>query len=156
MLTPGIHAGYQSSRAQVEAEPGVERVAHGADGAGQHNAAQAALYVTDAAHLLRSKTLQAEMFGPASIVVKARDIGELLQVADSLDGQLTATLHLDEADHDAAARLLPVLERKCGRILANGYPTGVEVCHAMVHGGPFPAPPKIGIESCRERGCQYV
>src|SRR5258708_2652453 len=53
--------------------------------------------------------------------------------------QLTGTLHMDEADHDLARSLLPVLERKAGRILVNGFPTGVEVGHAMVHGGPFPA-----------------
>ncbi|MFP3693435.1 aldehyde dehydrogenase (NADP(+)), partial [Burkholderia sp. SIMBA_048] len=60
-------------------------------------------------------------------------------VAEHLEGQLTATLFIDDADTDAARALLPVLERKAGRILANGYPTGVEVSHAMVHGGPFPA-----------------
>ncbi len=139
MLTPGIHAAYESGRAQVDALEGVERVASGAQVGGQANAAQAALYVTDAQRLLRTPELQAEMFGPASVVVKARSLDELLQVADLLEGQLTATLHLDEGDHSAARRLLPVLERKCGRILANGFPTGVEVCHAMVHGGPFPA-----------------
>lgn len=139
MLTPGIYAAYQEGRAQVEAVEGVERVACGADAAGQPNAAQAALYVTDARHLLSNPALQAEMFGPASVVVKARSLDELLQVADLLEGQLTATLLLDGGDHDAARQLLPVLERKCGRILANGFPTGVEVCHAMVHGGPFPA-----------------
>ncbi|MDT4828042.1 Alpha-ketoglutaric semialdehyde dehydrogenase [compost metagenome] len=139
MLTPGIHAAYLDGRAQVDALEGVERVACGSEAAGQANAAQAALYVTDAQRLLRTPALQAEMFGPASVVVKARSVDELLQVADLLEGQLTATLHLDEGDHDAARRLLPVLERKCGRILANGFPTGVEVCHAMVHGGPFPA-----------------
>ncbi len=60
-------------------------------------------------------------------------------MAERLEGQLTATLHLDAADIDSARRLLPVLERKAGRILVNGWPTGVEVCDAMVHGGPFPA-----------------
>ena len=139
MLTPGIHAAYQSGRAQADGLEGVERVACGAQAAGQPNAAEAALYVTDAQRLLRTPELQAEMFGPASVVVKARSLDELLQVAELLEGQLTATLLLDEGDHDAARRLLPVLERKCGRILANGFPTGVEVCHAMVHGGPFPA-----------------
>ena len=56
-----------------------------------------------------------------------------------LEGQLTATIHLDQADHDAARPLISVLERRAGRVLANGWPTGVEVAHAMVHGGPFPA-----------------
>ncbi|MDR0213850.1 MAG: aldehyde dehydrogenase (NADP(+)) [Comamonas sp.] len=139
MLTPGIHAAYQSGRSQVEAVDGVERVASGIAAGDQHNAAQAALYVTDARRLLNTPALQAEMFGPASVVVKAADLDELLQVANMLEGQLTATLLLDEGDHDDVRQLLPVLERKCGRILANGFPTGVEVCHAMVHGGPFPA-----------------
>jgi len=139
MLTPGIHAAYESARTQVEAVSGVERVASGVAADAQPNAAQAQLYVTDAQRLLQSETLQAEMFGPASIVIKAKDIAELLQVANRLEGQLTATLLLDDADHEIARTLLPVLERKCGRILANGFPTGVEVCHAMVHGGPFPA-----------------
>ena len=60
-------------------------------------------------------------------------------VAESLEGQLTATLQLDDNDAELAKRLLPILERKAGRILCNGFPTGVEVCDAMVHGGPFPA-----------------
>ena len=79
------------------------------------------------------------MFGPASIVVRAKNIEEVLQLAEKLEGQLTVTLQIDPADHADAKRLIPVLERKAGRILANGFPTGVEVCHAMVHGGPFPS-----------------
>jgi NADP-dependent aldehyde dehydrogenase len=63
----------------------------------------------------------------------------MLEVAEHLEGQLTATLHLTAQDHALAARLLPILERKAGRLIANGWPTGVEVAHAMVHGGPFPA-----------------
>ncbi|AMD00876.1 Alpha-ketoglutaric semialdehyde dehydrogenase [Halomonas chromatireducens] len=61
------------------------------------------------------------------------------RVAAQLEGQLTATLQMDDGDLAAAKALLPILERKAGRILANGWPTGVEVCHAMVHGGPYPA-----------------
>ena len=63
----------------------------------------------------------------------------MLAVAEHLSGQLTATLQLDDADHGLARKLLPILERKAGRILVNGYPNNVEVSHAMVHGGPFPA-----------------
>ncbi len=72
-------------------------------------------------------------------MVRCKDEVELLAVSRKLEGQLTATLHLDASDHPLARRLLPVLEGKVGRILANGWPTGVEVSHAMVHGGPFPA-----------------
>jgi NADP-dependent aldehyde dehydrogenase len=63
----------------------------------------------------------------------------MASVISGLEGQLTATLHVDDSDHDQAAELMPLLELKVGRILFNGWPTGVEVCHAMVHGGPSPA-----------------
>ena len=139
MLTPGIASAYRKGREQVQAVPGVETVASGAAAEAESHAAQAALYVTDARNLLGHDALQAEMFGPASLIVKARDLQELLQVAEHLEGQLTATLQIDEPDLAAARKLVRVLERKCGRILANGFPTGVEVSHAMVHGGPFPA-----------------
>ena len=68
-------------------------------------------------------------------------------IAQSLQGQLTATLHLDAEDTALGRRLMPVLERKAGRVLANGYPTGVEVCDAMVHGGPYPASTNFGATS---------
>ncbi len=139
MLTPGIASAYRKGREQVQSVPGVEPVARGTAAEVQSNAAQAALYVTDVQSLLGNDALQAEMFGPASLIVKARNLEELLQVAEHLEGQLTATLQIDEPDLAAARQLVPVLERKCGRILANGFPTGVEVSHAMVHGGPFPA-----------------
>jgi NADP-dependent aldehyde dehydrogenase len=98
-----------------------------------------ALFVSNASAFLSQHALQEEIFGPASLVVVCKDVAELRQVADKLEGQLTATLLMDEGDLEAAQSLLPVLERKVGRILANGYPTGVEVCSAMVHGGPFPS-----------------
>ena len=139
MLTPGIHDAYLAGTAKVDGVDGVEKVAQGLPADTQPNAAQAALYVTDAARLLSSPSLEEEMFGPASIVIRAKDFDEVLQIAEHLEGQLTATLQIDPDDHEQARRLLPVLERKVGRILANGFPTGVEVCHAMVHGGPFPS-----------------
>ena len=96
-------------------------------------------HITDAQTMLTHSDLDSEVFGPASLIVRVRDMDELLAVAEHLEGQLTATLQIDEDDHTQARRLLPVLERKVGRILANGFPTGVEVSHAMVHGGPFPS-----------------
>ena len=139
MLTPGIHEAFCAGTAQVDGVAGVEKVAQGLPAKDQPNAAQAALYVTDAARLLASPALEDEMFGPASLVIRAKDFDEVLRLAEHLEGQLTATLQIDPDDHALARRLLPVLERKVGRILANGFPTGVEVCHAMVHGGPFPS-----------------
>jgi 2,5-dioxopentanoate dehydrogenase len=114
-------------------------VAEGEPAGERSNAAQAALYVTDAARLLASPELEAEMFGPASVVIRARNIEELVEIAEHIEGQLTVTLQIDAPDAADAKRLLPVLERKAGRILANGFPTGVEVSHAMVHGGPYPS-----------------
>ncbi len=78
-------------------------------------------------------------FGASSILVRCRDEAELTAVLKAAEGQLTATIQMDEGDTDMAARLVPCAERKAGRILANGWPTGVEVAHAMVHGGPFPS-----------------
>lgn len=101
--------------------------------------APAALLRTEARSLLADPALAEEMFGPASLLVAVADPAEMARVVASLEGQLTATLHLDRADEHLAAGLVPLLARKAGRILANGWPTGVEVAPAMVHGGPFPA-----------------
>ncbi|OXS14144.1 hypothetical protein CGX12_15820 [Zobellella denitrificans] len=79
------------------------------------------------------------MFGASALLVSCRDENELVAVLDALEGQLTATVQMDDQDGALARRLLPRLERKAGRVLFNGFPTGVEVCHAMVHGGPWPA-----------------
>ncbi|SDK73244.1 NADP-dependent aldehyde dehydrogenase [Franzmannia pantelleriensis] len=138
MLTPGIHAAYQQSVETLAGHPKVREVARGQAGDGQHQC-QPGLYVTEAADLLADEALQAEVFGAAALVVACADVSEMQAVAEALEGQLTATLQMDDADLDAARRLLPTLERRAGRILVNGWPTGVEVCHAMVHGGPYPA-----------------
>ena len=138
MLSRGIHAAYDRAVEARSAAIGVRVVARGQAGQGRDRC-RAVLFATDSDTFLSQPFLADEVFGAASLVVVCRDQGEMLQVAAGLEGQLTATLHLDEADHPLAARLLPILERKAGRILANGWPTGVEVSHAMVHGGPFPA-----------------
>ena len=137
MLTGGICKAYQSGVAALEAMPGVEKLAKGLAGAAMQG--HAALFRTTAQAFLADKAMGHEVFGASSIVVVCRDEAELASVLKGLEGQLTATLHMDSGDEALAARLLPVLETKAGRILANGWPTGVEVCHAMVHGGPFPA-----------------
>jgi alpha-ketoglutaric semialdehyde dehydrogenase len=108
-----------------------------AEGAGC--AAQAAVYLCEAEAYLANPALEDEIFGPCALLIRCRDEADMLQVARHVEGQLTATVHATGADRALAAALLPILERKAGRILFNGYPTGVEVAHAMVHGGPFPA-----------------
>ena len=105
------------------------------------------LYVTTGAVWLDHVDLHEEVFGPLGIIVKVKDQTEMLEAASSLKGQLTCTLHIDELDFDAAKRLVKILERKAGRLLANGFPTGVEVCDSMVHGGPYPASTNFGATS---------
>lgn len=138
MLTPGIHDAWQAGVALLEGQPAVELVATGGAGAGE-NAPAPAVFTADVAAFLANPVLQREIFGAASLIIRYDDADQLVDAIGVLEGQLTATLHLREADYDIAARLLPHLERTAGRILAGGWPTGVEVGHAMVHGGPFPA-----------------
>ena len=138
MLTPGIYQSYQAGVAKLEGNANIESSGAGKPGQSD-NQCEARLFVTTAQQFLGDKNLCEEVFGAASLVVKCQSGDEFLQVAEHLEGQLTATLQLDEADIEQARVLLPTLERKVGRILCNGFPTGVEVCHAMVHGGPFPA-----------------
>lgn len=88
---------------------------------------------------LDNKQLEEENFGPSSILIIAEDKSQILEAAESLHGHLTATIHGTDEDLETFADLLEVLQEKVGRIVINGYPTGVEVCHAMVHGGPYPA-----------------
>jgi NADP-dependent aldehyde dehydrogenase len=101
----------------------------------------AALFSVSSEDFLARSELHEEIFGPASLLVVCRDVADMRAVAERLEGQLTAALHLEDGstDIDDARTLLPTLERRAGRILVNGFGTGVEVTHAMVHGGPFPA-----------------
>jgi NADP-dependent aldehyde dehydrogenase len=138
MLTAGIHKAYTGAIEKRSGIDGVQLVAQGAS-EGQGCAARAALYQADAATFLSNPALEDEIFGPASLLIVCRDEAELLSVTRHVEGQLTATVHATAQDRQLAAQLLPILERKAGRILFNGYPTGVEVSYAMVHGGPYPA-----------------
>ena len=98
-----------------------------------------ALFITNGATFLEKHELRDEVFGPAALLVACRDSAEMVAIIESLEGQLTATIQMDPADLPLAQQLLPALERRVGRILVNGFPTGVEVSSAMVHGGPYPA-----------------
>ncbi len=144
MLSDTIATAYHAGRDRVAATKGVQQVL--TTSCEKRNATPY-LFATTASQWLANESLGEEVFGPLGMVVIARDIDELMAVARSLQGQLTCTIHLDEADTEAARALLPVLERKAGRLLANGFPTGVEVCNAMVHGGPYPASTNFGATS---------
>ncbi|HVI98791.1 MAG TPA: aldehyde dehydrogenase (NADP(+)) [Sphingomonas sp.] len=138
MLTGGIHANYDKGVELLTGQSDVETLARGAEGTGC-NRGRAALFGTTGAAFIANPDLAHEVFGAASIIIRCTDMDEVRQVLEGLEGQLTATLQLDDEDVEDARVLLPILERKAGRILANGWPTGVEVSYAMVHGGPFPA-----------------
>ncbi len=136
MLTPGIHRSYLHALERLGA--GAQLLARGADADGQ-NCGRAALYSVAAQSLLENPRLAEEAFGPAALIVRCAGLEEVLAIVRRLEGQLTATLQMAGPDLPLARSLLPALERKAGRLIVNGWPTGVEVCHAMVHGGPFPA-----------------
>ena len=138
MLTPGIHASFEQGVDALAGHDAVTTVARGKVGDGV-NQAVGAIFDTTAEAFLADRALSHEVFGSSSVVVRCRDMAEIARVIAGLEGQLTATLQMDAADEADAARLVPVIARRVGRILANGWPTGVEVAPAMVHGGPFPA-----------------
>lgn len=137
MLTPQIHASYVDGVARLRAHEDVHTLAEGPEGSRYQ--ARAALFATSADAFLAHPALREEVFGPASLIVRCPDADTLHRVLKSLDGQLTIAAHLGAHDDALFAKLLPTLERKAGRILVDGFGTGVEVGHAMVHGGPFPA-----------------
>ena len=138
MLTPGIHKAYEAGVAHLSSNGAVKELARGCVGDGV-NQGRGALFETDAKSFKADPTLGHEVFGSSSLIVRCKDEDELVSLVEGLEGQLTVTLQLDAGDEALAARLIPGLETKAGRILANGWPTGVEVSSAMVHGGPFPA-----------------
>ncbi|MEX5589522.1 aldehyde dehydrogenase (NADP(+)) [Pseudomonas urmiensis] len=137
MLNAGTLRSYAQGVAQLKAHPGIRHLAGAEQPAGQ---ACAQLFQADAELLLSGEPLlQEEVFGPATVLVEVADRSELLAALAALGGQLTATLIGEPAELAEACDLVALLEHKAGRLLINGYPTGVEVCEAMVHGGPYPA-----------------
>ncbi|MDE2441873.1 MAG: aldehyde dehydrogenase (NADP(+)) [Betaproteobacteria bacterium] len=137
MLTPGIHQAYCHGVSQLEANPRVKRLIAGL--AGEGFVCQANLFETSASDFLGDASLSEEVFGATALLVRCANAGQLQQVVDALEGQLTASVHAAESDLELAGSLMPSLERTVGRILFNGFGTGVEVCDAMVHGGPYPS-----------------
>lgn len=138
MLTAGIASAYRDGVKQRALVQGVTRVAQGTSTDAPH-CALPELFATTQSRFIAEARLEDEIFGPASLIVTCANVEEMIELAEHVEGQLTATLHMERDDMELARKLLPALERKAGRILANGFSTGVEVSHAMVHGGPFPA-----------------
>jgi NADP-dependent aldehyde dehydrogenase len=140
MLNEGICRSYSSGVAQRQAFGAVEVLARAGAG-GNHAGAFGVpvLFEVSGSDMLRDRELAKEIFGPSSHIVRYANRQELIALAHALEGQLTATLHGTDADIAEFGDLIGILGGKAGRLIVNGYPTGVEVCHAMVHGGPYPA-----------------
>ena len=136
MLTDGIKSAYHQGTTNLGT--GMDAIAKG-NLADSPNAAAATIFTTNFEAFSQEKSWSEEVFGPSSILVNTDNKAQLLQAAKDLSGHLTATIHGTSEDFAAYQELFDILERKVGRLLLNGFPTGVEVCHSMVHGGPFPA-----------------
>ncbi len=140
MLTSGIREAFVKHRAQVTGVAGVQPlVAATAVADAASTQVQPSVSLTTAKDFLAHPELATEAFGPFTLVVLAETLGDFAACAAALEGQLTATVHATPAEFADARPLFAALEQKAGRVLLNGFPTGVEVCHAMNHGGPYPA-----------------
>jgi acyl-CoA reductase-like NAD-dependent aldehyde dehydrogenase len=134
LLTPGLRESFGQVRDEVASRPGVQTLVAGSD----DEAPAPTVLAVDAEQVRATpEVLHQEMFGPATVVVRYRDAAELPELAQLMEGQLTAGVHGEDADE--AGELLGVLTGKAGRVLWNGWPTGVTVSYAQHHGGPYPA-----------------
>ncbi len=140
LLTAGISSSYGAAVTKRKATGNVKAVAEKPLGSVSGGfSAEAALWTTDAASFLQDPELADEIFGPTTLLIEHANRVEVLEAARNLEGHLTATIHGTEDDLREFADLVAILESKVGRLIFNGFPTGVEVSHAMVHGGPYPA-----------------
>jgi NADP-dependent aldehyde dehydrogenase len=140
MLTTGLCSAYRAGVEKLAQVCGVRCVALGSpDEAAGRAQAGAALFVTSSETFLGRHDLMDEVFGPSTLVVECASQAQMLEAARRLEGQLTATLHATTDELTQHRELVEVLAQKAGRLVCNGFPTGVEVAHAMTHGGPYPA-----------------
>lgn len=144
MLTDGIASAYREGRDRMASIENIE-TALNQDCMGRE--AAPGLFVISGENWFGNRVLGEEVFGPLGLIVRAGSLEQMQEMARKLQGQLTCTLHIEGCDRDTAKKLIPTLERKAGRLLVNGFPTGVEVCDAMVHGGPYPASTNFGATS---------
>ena len=144
MLTDGIAKAYQDGQARFASRNTVKPL-FTTESTGRN--ALPNLFEISGEQFLADHALSEEVFGPLGLVVRVGSVDEMEKLARNFEGQLTATIHMDEGDLEDARRLRPILERKAGRVLVNGFPTGVEVVDSMVHGGPYPASTNFGATS---------
>jgi NADP-dependent aldehyde dehydrogenase len=138
MLTSGIQQSFKNGVEKLQKSKGIKTLVDGKP-VGPGALSPAYLFQTTGAAFLGDHTMEEEIFGPSTLAVTVNGKAELMRIATQLGGHLTATLHGTEQDLEDYADLITILEQRVGRLIVNGYPTGVEVSYAMVHGGPFPA-----------------
>lgn len=140
LLTGAIHSSYHAGIADRRSHDSVVLAAESPAAHGDDSfSVGAVVFETDASSLLKNPGLESEIFGPSTLLVSYSNQDDVLKIARNLEGQLTATIHGTEDDLREFSGLISVLENRVGRLVFNGFPTGVEVCHAMVHGGPYPS-----------------
>jgi NADP-dependent aldehyde dehydrogenase len=147
MLHQGIFDSYESGLRRLGQITGVSPLASSNQKGEGSNQAPCQLFEAELNTLFAHPELKEENFGPSSVFLKAQCTQELEQAAESLEGQLTATIHGTEKDLLAHKRLIEILQRKVGRLILNGFPTGIEICQSMHHGGPYPASTHCGFTS---------
>src|SRR5262249_89297 len=135
LLTEGIRSAYESGIQSRKRNPKLRLISEvAANGA---SAVAVALFETDARSFLENPGLAEEIFGPSTLLIQHSKREQVVEIARALEGHLTATIHGTKRDLEEFSDLIAILETKVGRLILNGFPTGVEVSHAMVHGGPF-------------------
>ena len=139
MLNPAICNGYKERLESIAKTAGVQTRLSVRPADAKHTEGQPAVFVTTAETWLNNKELQEEIFGPSTILITCQSQEEFLKAAQALEGSLTATIHGTPEELARNSELIDLLSRKAGRLIFNGYPTGVEVGYAMHHGGPYPA-----------------
>jgi NADP-dependent aldehyde dehydrogenase len=140
MLHQGICRSFDAGLEKLRSIPGVQTLGSSTT-ASDSSKTQAACHIfeADLSTLFAHPELKEENFGPSSVFLKGDSAEQLEQAAEGLEGQLTATIHGTEEDLQNHARLVQILQRKVGRLIFNGFPTGIEVCPSMHHGGPYPS-----------------
>jgi 2,5-dioxopentanoate dehydrogenase len=138
MLNESIRGNYEGGINRLTLYPEIRVLARGQEEGEGHRGVPHLLQSTGHA-FLEDPTLEEEIFGPSTLLIATEDATQLEKIASGLTGHLTVTVHGTEEDLVQGEALLKILEQKAGRVIINGYPTGVEVAHSMVHGGPFPA-----------------
>jgi len=138
MLYPALFRSYEAGVDRLSAIEGMCTIRSTAS-TGAESHARPSMFETDAEMLIRHRELGEEVFGPSTVVIRCGSREEMETIARRLDGQLTATIHGTPSDLAEYASLVSILEDKAGRLIVNGFPTGVEVCASMQHGGPYPA-----------------